>query len=69
MQYALIASNIGDIRTLVIHPASTLYLRTDKEETEAAGVFEDTIRISVGIEDSEDLIRDFVSAVKESVNA
>lgn len=69
LQYALIASNIGDIRTLVIHPASTLYLRTDKEETEAAGVFEDTIRISVGIEDSEDLIRDFVSAVKESVNA
>ncbi len=69
LQYALIASNIGDIRTLVIHPASTLYLRTDKEETEAAGVFEDTIRISVGIEGSEDLIRDFVSAVKESVNA
>ena len=64
LNYALIASNIGDIRTLVIHPASTLYIHTSKEEMEAAGVYEDTIRVSVGIEDSEDLVEDFVLAVK-----
>ena len=62
----MIASNIGDIRTLVIHPASTLYIRTEKEEMEAAGVYEDTIRVSVGIENIEDLTEDFIKAVSES---
>lgn len=63
LKYALIASNIGDIRTLVIHPASTLYIHEVVEEREAAGVFDDTIRVSVGIEDAEDLIRDFTEAI------
>ena len=63
LKYALIASNIGDIRTLVIHPASTLYLHAAPEEKEAAGVYEDTVRVSVGIEDAEDLINDFTRAV------
>ena len=66
LKYALIASNIGDVRTLVIHPASTLYIRSSKEEMEAAGVYEDTIRVSVGIEDKKDLINDFVQAVKKN---
>ena len=66
LNYALIASNIGDIRTLVIHPASTLYIHTSVEEREAAGVYDDTIRVSVGIEDPEDLIDDFVSAIREA---
>ena len=63
LKYAMIASNIGDIRTLVIHPASTLYIRAGREEMEAAGVFEDTIRVSVGIEDPDDLIADFTEAI------
>ena len=63
LKYALIASNIGDIRTLVIHPASTLYIHEAVEEREAAGVFDDTIRVSVGIEDAEDLICDFTEAI------
>ena len=66
LKYAVIASNIGDLRTLVIHPASTLYIRSGREETEAAGVYDDTIRVSVGIEDKEDLIEDFLKAVAES---
>lgn len=66
LQYALIASNIGDIRTLVIHPASTLYIHTSQEEMEAAGVFDDTIRVSVGIEDEQDLISDFTQAIINS---
>lgn len=67
LKYALIASNIGDLRTLVIHPTSTLYIRSTEEEMEAAGVYADTIRVSVGIEDSEDLIRDFTNAIEESI--
>ncbi len=65
LKYAFIASNIGDLRTLVIHPASTLYMNTAKEEMNAAGVYDDTIRVSVGIEDSEDLISDFEAAIQK----
>lgn len=64
LKYAAIASNIGDVRTLVIHPASTLYIRSGVQEREAAGVFDDTVRVSVGIEDPEDLIADFRQAVE-----
>ena len=64
LKYALIASNIGDVRTLVIHPASTLYLHSGEEGTRAAGVYDDTIRVSVGIEDAEDLIHDFTEAIQ-----
>ncbi len=63
LHYAVKATSIGDVRTLVIHPASTLYIQSTKEQREAAGVYEDTVRVSVGIEDAEDLISDFVRAV------
>ncbi len=63
LKYVCIASNIGDIRTLVIHPASTLYVQASQKETEAAGVYDDTVRVSVGIEDAEDLIDDFTQAI------
>ncbi len=66
LKIAKIASNIGDVRTLVIYPATTLYIHNTKEEMNAAGVFDDTIRISVGIEDAEDLIADFTNAIKIS---
>ncbi len=64
LKFAMIASNIGDLRTLVIHPASTLFLHSSQETREAAGAFDDAIRVSVGIEDVDDLIDDFVEAVK-----
>lgn len=67
LHYAARASNIGDLRTLVIHPASTLYIRSTEEEREQAGVFEDTVRVSVGIEDIDDLIRDFTDAIKSCI--
>ena len=59
-----ILSNIGDTKTLVVHPASTIALHSTKEELENAGVFDDLIRISVGIEDIEDLIADFKNALE-----
>lgn len=66
LKIAKIASNIGDVRTLVIYPATTLYIHNTKEEMNAAGVFDDTIRVSVGIEDAQDLIADFTNAIKLS---
>ncbi len=51
-------ANVGDAKTLVIHPASTTHHRMDEQALEDAGISEGLIRISVGIEDIEDLITD-----------
>ena len=59
LNFVLKASNIGDVRTLVIHPASTIYAHLSAAEKFNAGVTDDLIRISVGIEDITDLIDDF----------
>lgn len=59
------ATNIGDVRTLVIHPASTIYAHSSNEQKLNAGVYEDSIRISVGIEDNEDLIEDFRRSIEK----
>lgn len=64
-----ILSNIGDTRTLVIHPASTISLHSTREQQEAAGVFDDLIRVSVGIEDIEDLQEDFSQAIQQMEEA
>ena len=58
-----ILSNIGDTKTLVVHPTSTISLHSTPQELEDAGVYDDLIRISVGIEDIEDLIEDFRTAL------
>lgn len=57
-------SNIGDTKTLVIHPSSTISLHSTDKEKEDAGVYEDLIRISVGIEDIEDIKEDFKQAIE-----
>ncbi len=64
LEYALIATNIGDVKTLVIHPASTIYTHSTEEQKINAGVYDDTIRISVGIEDIDDIIADFGKAAE-----
>lgn len=58
-------SNIGDTKTLVIHPASTISLHSNEAEKENAGVFDDLVRVSVGIEDIEDIIEDFETAFRQ----
>lgn len=64
LKYAAVASNIGDVRTLVIHPSGTLFTHSDEAAKADAGVYDDTVRISVGIEDIEDLTADFAQAIK-----
>ncbi len=66
LKIPLQVSNIGDIRTLVIHPESTLAVHSTEEEKTAAGVYDDLIRVSVGIEDAEDLMGDFGRAIREA---
>lgn len=61
-------SNIGDVRTLVLHPASTISLHSTEKQKEDAGVFDDLIRISVGIEDVKDLQEDFAQALERTGN-
>lgn len=66
LKLPLIISNIGDTKTLVIHPESTLNVHSTEEEKATAGVFDDLIRVSVGIEDIKDLIEDFRQALEQS---
>ncbi|MGN0587085.1 MAG: O-acetylhomoserine aminocarboxypropyltransferase/cysteine synthase family protein [Oscillospiraceae bacterium] len=63
LKYSIVATNIGDVRTLVIHPASTIYTHSTEEQRISAGVYDDSIRISIGIEDIDDLIEDFRQAL------
>ena len=57
-------ANVGDAKSLVIHPASTTHFRMDAEALRAAGIAEGTVRLSVGIEDPDDLIDDLGRALK-----
>ncbi|KAJ7655809.1 Cys/Met metabolism PLP-dependent enzyme-domain-containing protein [Mycena polygramma] len=57
-------ANVGDAKTLVIHPASTTHSQLNEEEQASSGVTQDMIRVSVGIEDVSDIIADFDAALK-----
>ena len=59
-------ANVGDARSLVIHPASTTHQQLGADEQVAAGVTPDLVRLSIGLEDVEDLIWDLDQALKAS---
>jgi O-acetylhomoserine (thiol)-lyase len=59
-------ANIGDSKTLVIHPASTTHQQLNEKEKLAAGVTDDYIRVSVGTEHIDDIIADFEQALEKS---
>ena len=59
-------ANVGDARTLVVHPASTTHQQMSLEALTVAGVGEDLVRLSVGLEDEEDIIADLNRALKAS---
>ena len=59
-------ANVGDAKSLVIHPASTTHHRMDAAALEAAGISEGLIRLSVGLEDPEDLLQDLEGALRAS---
>jgi O-acetylhomoserine (thiol)-lyase len=59
-------ANVGDAKTLVIHPASTTHQQMSAEQLAAAGVGEDMVRLSVGLEAAEDIIADLGQALRAS---
>ena len=61
---ASLVANVGDAKTLVIHPASTTHQQLTEEEQEAAGVTADMVRLSVGIEDPADIVADLEAAIE-----
>ena len=62
-------ANVGDCRSLVIHPASTTHFRMDDAALQAAGITAGTIRLSIGLEDADDLIDDLKRAFKVAEKA
>ncbi|MFC7165275.1 O-acetylhomoserine aminocarboxypropyltransferase/cysteine synthase family protein [Halospeciosus flavus] len=65
-ELASLLANVGDAKTLVIHPASTTHQQLTEEEQAAAGVTPDMVRISVGIEDPADIVADLDRAIEEA---
>ncbi|MCD2200547.1 MULTISPECIES: O-acetylhomoserine aminocarboxypropyltransferase/cysteine synthase family protein [unclassified Halobacterium] len=63
---ASLLANVGDAKTLIIHPASTTHQQLTDEEKEAAGVRDDLVRLSVGIEDPADVVADLEAAIEEA---
>ena len=62
-------ANVGDVRSLVIHPASTTHQQMSPAELEACGVGEDLVRLSVGLEDLDDLLADLDQGLRRAKKA
>ncbi|EIA1237501.1 O-acetylhomoserine aminocarboxypropyltransferase/cysteine synthase [Campylobacter jejuni] len=63
-QLFLLAANLGDSKSLIIHPASTTHSQLSEEELQKAGIKKATIRLSIGLENSDDLIADLKQAIE-----
>jgi O-acetylhomoserine (thiol)-lyase len=62
-------ANVGDAKTLVIHPASTTHQQMNAEQLKASGIGEELVRLSVGIEAPQDIIDDLAQALRFSQKA
>ncbi len=69
LEVVLISNNLGDARSLVTHPATTTHQRLSEEERAELGIGDGHIRLSVGLEDVEDLSEDIISALSASQSA
>jgi O-acetylhomoserine (thiol)-lyase len=65
VELASFLANVGDAKTLIIHPASTTHAQLSEDEQRASGVTPDLIRLSVGIEDPGDIIDDLNRGLRE----
>jgi O-acetylhomoserine (thiol)-lyase len=64
VKLAIHATNLGDVRTIVTHPASTTHRQLSDEQLETAGIPKSLVRVAVGIEHIDDIIEDFQQAMK-----
>src|SRR2546422_505685 len=62
-------ANVGDAKTLVIHPASTTHQQMDAAQLRAADLGEELVRISVGLEAASDIVEDLAQALRASQKA
>jgi O-acetylhomoserine/O-acetylserine sulfhydrylase len=69
VKLASLLANVGDAKTLVIHPASTTHQQLSEKEQLESGVLPEQVRVSVGIEHIDDIIEDFDIALKAAVNS
>jgi O-acetylhomoserine (thiol)-lyase len=67
VELSSLLANVGDAKTLVIHPASTTHQQLSAEDQISAGVTDDMIRVSVGLEHIDDIIEDFDQALSKAV--
>ena len=65
LKLAAIVTHVADLRTCVIHPASTTHRQMSDEELEVAGVAPDLIRMSIGIEHVDDIIKDIEQSLEK----
>jgi len=61
-------ANLGDARSLIIHPASTTHRQLEPDQLEAAGAAPNVVRLSIGIEDAQDLINDLDQALTQATS-
>jgi O-succinylhomoserine sulfhydrylase len=66
LRMILITSNLGDSRTIATHPASTTHSKLSDEERARINIFPGSVRISVGLEDIEDILSDVINALNQS---
>ena len=66
VELASLLANVGDAKTLIIHPASTTHQQLTEAEQEAAGVTPDMVRLSVGLEDPHDVMADLDRAIEQA---
>ena len=64
-----LVANIGDSKSILIHPASTTHAQLTEEERNSIGVSDDLIRISIGLEEAEDLTADLDNALNKAQKA
>lgn len=67
VQLASLVANVGDAKTLVIHPATTTHQQLNEQEQKESGVLPEQVRVSVGLEHIDDIIEDFDIALKAAV--
>lgn len=66
LEMILITSNLGDSRSIATHPASTTHSKLSDEERARIGIFPGSIRLSIGLEDVDDILSDIAKALDQS---
>ena len=64
LQLVKISNNLGDAKSLITHPSTTTHQKLEEQERLKVGITPGTLRVSVGLEDPQDLIDDFVKALE-----